>query len=186
VVILERPPWRSLHSTWSNFSSICYSARVSRISSRSWHSPQARKNYWSKRRLFSVPTPSSFGGNRVLGKPRIAGFRYPRGLAYRLRRVERCGATSSESRLHMGLINIHGRDAFCRRVSRAIARRSTYRAIGATFPHRLLARSKGGLFAWEAVRHFSIVILGEGLFNRAVLWQAGFRNTTCAFGLHRF
>jgi DNA primase len=28
------------------------------------------------------------------------------------------------------------------------------------------------------------VILVEGLFDLAVLWQAGFRNTTCALGAH--
>jgi DNA primase len=28
------------------------------------------------------------------------------------------------------------------------------------------------------------VILVEGLFDLAVLWQAGFRNTTCAIGTH--
>lgn len=58
------------------------------------------------------------------------------------------------------------------------------RSIGAAFPHRLLPRSKGGLFAWESVRQFSPVILVEGLFDLAVLWQAGFRNTTCAIGAH--
>jgi DNA primase len=46
----------------------------------------------------------------------------------------------------------------------------------------LLPRSKGGLFAWESVRSFSTVILVEGLFDLAVLWQAGFRNTTCTIG----
>ena len=56
------------------------------------------------------------------------------------------------------------------------------RSIGAAFPHRLLPRSKGGLFAWESVSRFSTVILVEGLFDLAVLWQAGFRNTTCALG----
>ena len=56
------------------------------------------------------------------------------------------------------------------------------RSIGAAFPHRLLPRSKGGLFAWESVSRFSTVILVEGLFDLAVLWQAGFRNTTCAIG----
>ena len=30
--------------------------------------------------------------------------------------------------------------------------------------------------------HFSTVILVEGLFDLVVLWQAGFRNTTCAIG----
>jgi DNA primase len=46
----------------------------------------------------------------------------------------------------------------------------------------LLPRLKGGLFAWEAVSSFSTVILVEGLIDLAVLWQAGFRNTTCAIG----
>ena len=40
------------------------------------------------------------------------------------------------------------------------------------------------MFAWESVRTFSNVILVEGLFDLAVLWQAGFRNTTCAIGTH--
>ena len=58
------------------------------------------------------------------------------------------------------------------------------RSIGAAFPHRLLPRSKGGLFAWESVRQCSTVILVEGLFDLAVLWQSGFRNTTSAIGTH--
>ena len=57
-------------------------------------------------------------------------------------------------------------------------------AVSAPFPHRLLPRSKGGLFAWESVRHCDTVILVEGLFDLAVLWQSGFRNTTCALGAH--
>ena len=32
--------------------------------------------------------------------------------------------------------------------------------------------------------HFPEVILVEGLFDLAVLWQEGFRNTTCAIGTH--
>ena len=40
------------------------------------------------------------------------------------------------------------------------------------------------MFAWESVGAFSTVILVEGLFDLAVLWQAGFRNTTCAIGTH--
>src|SRR6516225_3699916 len=56
------------------------------------------------------------------------------------------------------------------------------RSIGGAFPHRLLPRSKGGLVAWETVSHGSSVILAEGLFDLAVLWQAGFRNATSAIG----
>ena len=87
----------------------------------------------------------------------------------------------------MGLISQQGRDAFCRRVIFPCQQRGQIvnlygRSIGAAFPHSLLPRSKGGLFAWESVSNFSTVILVEGLFDLAVLWQAGFRNTTCAIG----
>jgi len=89
--------------------------------------------------------------------------------------------------LDSGLISSQGRDAFCHRVIFPCRQRGQIvnlygRSIGAAFPHRLLPRSKGGLFAWESVSSFSTVILVEGLFDLAVLWQAGFRNTTCATG----
>lgn len=89
--------------------------------------------------------------------------------------------------LDIGLINHQGRDAFCRRVVFPCHQHNEIvnlygRSVGAAFPHRLLPRSKGGLFAWESVRQFSSLILVEGLFDLAVLWQAGFRNTTCAIG----
>ena len=91
--------------------------------------------------------------------------------------------------LDIGLINRQGRDAFCRRIIFSCRHRGQIvnlygRSVGAAFPHRLLPRSKGGLFAWESVRNFSTVILVEGLFDLAVLWQTGFRNTTCAIGTH--
>src|SRR2546429_9084167 len=44
--------------------------------------------------------------------------------------------------------------------------------------------SKGGLYAWEQVQQCSEVILVEGLFDYAVLWQAGFRHLTCSLGAH--
>jgi DNA primase len=40
------------------------------------------------------------------------------------------------------------------------------------------------LLAWESVRQFPTVILVEGLFDLVVLWQAGFRHTTCSLGTH--
>jgi DNA primase len=89
--------------------------------------------------------------------------------------------------LDIGLINSQGSDAFCRRVIFPCRQDGRIvnlygRGIGAAFPHRLLPRSKGGLFAWESVRPFSTVILVEGLFDLAALWQAGFRHTTSAIG----
>jgi DNA primase len=95
--------------------------------------------------------------------------------------------SSFDQLVEIGLINHHGRDAFCRRLIFPCRQDGQIanlygRSIGAAFPHRLLPRSKGGLFAWESVRSFPTVILVEGLFDLAVLWQAGFRNTTCAIG----
>ncbi len=91
--------------------------------------------------------------------------------------------------LGIGLINPQGRDTFCRRIIFPCCEHDQIvnlygRSIGLAFPHRLLPRSKGGLFAWSSVQHFSSLILVEGLFDLAVLWQAGFRNTTCAIGTH--
>jgi DNA primase len=96
---------------------------------------------------------------------------------------------SLELLLEAGLIGQQGRDAFCRRVIFPCRQHDRVvnlygRSIGSAFPHRLLPRSKGGLFAWESVRQFSDLILVEGLLDLAVLWQQGFRNTTCAIGTH--
>jgi DNA primase len=104
-----------------------------------------------------------------------------------LRRHLAAWCSSFDQLLEIGLINHHGRDAFCRRLIFPCRQHGQIanlygRSIGAAFPHRLLPRSKGGLFAWESVSTFSTVILVEGLFDLAVLWQAGFRNTTCALG----
>jgi DNA primase len=90
---------------------------------------------------------------------------------------------------HTGLVNLQGHDALyqrlvfpCRQDTRIV---NLYgRSIGTAFAHRFLPCSKGGLVAWETVRQFPSVILVEGIFDLAVLWQAGFRHTTCAFGTH--
>jgi DNA primase len=58
------------------------------------------------------------------------------------------------------------------------------RSTGGAFAHRFLPGFKGTLFAWESVRQFPAVILVEGIFDLAVLWQAGFRHVTCSFGTH--
>jgi DNA primase len=89
----------------------------------------------------------------------------------------------------VGLINPQGCDAFCRRVIFPCRQDGQIvnlygRSIGRAFPHRLLPRSTGGLFAWESVSSSPNAILVEGVFDLAVLWQAGFRNTTCAIGTH--
>jgi DNA primase len=96
---------------------------------------------------------------------------------------------SLERLLELGLIRPQGQDAFCRRVIFPCHQQDRIvnlygRSIADAFPHRLLPGSKGGLFAWQSVGQFRNLILVEGLFDLAVLWQAGFRNTTCAIGTH--
>jgi len=96
---------------------------------------------------------------------------------------------SLELLLQVGLIGQQGQDAFSRRVIFPCRQHDRIvnlygRSIGSAFPHRLLPHSKGGLFAWGSVRQFRDVILVEGLLDVAVLWQEGFRNTTCAIGTH--
>ena len=88
-----------------------------------------------------------------------------------------------------GLLNPRGYDALCQRVVFPCRQDGHIvnlygRSIGTAYPHRFLSGSKGDFFAWESVRRYSSVILVEGLFDLAVLWQAGFRNTTSAFGTH--
>jgi DNA primase len=109
----------------------------------------------------------------------------PGGMLYR--HMSRLGYPAD---LLFGVGLIHqGKDAFYRRIvfpcfdgCRPI---NLYgRSIGGTAPHRFLPRPKGGLYAWSTVRNYPDAILVEGLFDLAVLWQAGFINTTCAFGVH--
>ena len=88
-----------------------------------------------------------------------------------------------------GLINPHGRDALYQRIVFPLGQDGHIvnlygRSIGVAFAHRFLPGSKGGLYAWEKVRHCSAVILVEGLFDYAALRQAGFSNVTCSLGTH--
>jgi DNA primase len=89
----------------------------------------------------------------------------------------------------LGLVNPQGHDAFYRRVVFSCCQAGRVinlygRSITAAFAHRFLHGSKGGLYAWDQVQQCPEVILVEGLFDYAVLWQAGFRHVTCALGTH--
>jgi DNA primase catalytic core len=89
----------------------------------------------------------------------------------------------------LGLLNPQGCDAFYRRIIFPCCQDGRIvnlygRSIAAAFAHRFLPGSKGGLYAWEQVQQCPEVILVEGLFDYAVLWQAGFRHVTCSLGTH--
>ena len=89
-----------------------------------------------------------------------------------------------ESLQQAGLVNVEGHDTYSHRIVFPLEGNLYGRSIGAAAPHRFLPGSKGGLYAWEKVRKYLEIILVEGMFDLAVLWQAGFRNVTCILGSH--
>ena len=82
-----------------------------------------------------------------------------------------------------GLVTREGLDAFAHRVVFPLETNLYGRSVGQAFPHRFLPGGKGGLYAWRQVRSCQQIVLVEGLFDWAVLWQAGFRNVACSLGL---
>jgi DNA primase len=84
-----------------------------------------------------------------------------------------------------GLVSAVGYDTYMHRIVFPLEGNLYGRSISASAPpHRFLPGTKGGLYCWEQVRRYSEVILVEGLFDYAVLWQAGFHNVTCSLGAH--
>jgi DNA primase len=87
--------------------------------------------------------------------------------------------------LQAGLVTAVGYDAYMHRIVFPLEGNLYGRSLSASAPpHRFLPGAKGGLFCWEQVRRYPEVILVEGLFDYAVLWQAGFHNVTCSMGNH--
>jgi DNA primase len=84
-----------------------------------------------------------------------------------------------------GLVTRLGYDAFVRRIVFPLDGNLYGRSLSAAAPpHRFLPGAKGGLYAWAPVRQYPEAILVEGLFDYAVLWEAGFHNVTCSLGTH--
>lgn len=83
-----------------------------------------------------------------------------------------------------GLVNAAGYDTFCHRIVFPLEGNLYGRSIGNAAPHRFLPAHKGGLYHWQQVGNQPQIILVEGLFDFAVLWQAGFHNVTCSMGAH--
>ena len=88
-----------------------------------------------------------------------------------------------EALRQVGLVSGTGYDTYRRRVVFPLESNLYGRSISASAPpHRFLPGTKGGLYAWEHARRYPEVILVEGLFDYAALWQAGFHNVTCSMG----
>lgn len=82
-----------------------------------------------------------------------------------------------------GLVTAAGYDTYRRRVVFPLEGNLYGRSLStAAPPHRFLPGAKGGLYSWDQVRLYPEVILVEGLFDYAALWQAGFYNVTCSMG----
>ena len=77
------------------------------------------------------------------------------------------------------LVSGAGLDTFSHRIVFPLQANLYGRSIGNAAAHRFLPGGQGGLYGWERVKHCPEVILVEGLFDLAALWQAGFRNATC-------
>ena len=83
-----------------------------------------------------------------------------------------------------GLITVNGYDTFSQRIVFPLEGNLYGRSIGEAAPHRFLPGGKGGLYGWQALRFCPRIILVEGLFDLAVLRQAGFHNVACTLGSH--
>lgn len=84
-----------------------------------------------------------------------------------------------------GLVTGVGYDSYVRRIVFPLEGNLYGRSISPSAPpHRFLPGVKGGLYSWKQAQTFPEVILVEGLFDYAVLWQAGFHNVTCSLGVH--
>jgi DNA primase len=84
-----------------------------------------------------------------------------------------------------GLVTAAGYDTYLRRVVFPLEGNLYGRSLSATAPpHRFLPGAKGGLYVWDQVQRYPEVILVEGLFDYAALWQAGLHNVTCSMGAH--
>ena len=100
--------------------------------------------------------------------------------------LERLGYTR-QSLPDCGLVDDRGRDSFFRCLTFPLEQAGNLygRSIAnGICRHRFLPGSKGGLYGGASTPAFPRVIVVEGLFDVAALWQAGFPNTVAALGLH--
>jgi DNA primase len=83
-----------------------------------------------------------------------------------------------------GLIDSRGRDVFYRRVVFPCGSNLYGRSLDDHVRHRFLRGDKGGLYRWDRVANGDDIVLVEGMFDVAALWQAGFSQATCGWGAH--
>ena len=128
--------------------------------------------YLAQRGLHDPATLASLGVGYAPGACLVAHLRH---LGY-----------ASDQLRQAGLSNAQGRDALYRRIVFPHGETLYGRSIDphSSAPHRFLRAGKGGLFRWHCLQSAPDIILGEGFFDVAALWQAGFVHATCGGGTH--
>ncbi len=94
---------------------------------------------------------------------------------------------SRQALLECGLVDERGRDGFFRCLTFPLIEAGNLygRSLGnGICRHRFLPGSKGGLYGWAQSVAFPRVIVVEGLFDVAALWQAGFPHAVAVLGSH--
>jgi DNA primase len=143
-----------------------------------------------RQQLDNYPEALSYLNRRGLHDPTlISEFEIGYAPGGSLRRHLTAHGYSFDLLRQVGLLNANGSDAFYQRIVFPLRQGEHIvnlygRSIGAAFAHRFLPGTKGGLYTWEKVRNCPELILVEGLFDYAVLRQAGFHNVTCSLGTH--
>jgi len=118
--------------------------------------------------------------SRIIESMRI-GYTPGACLRAHLFRLGYCRATILSS----GLIDARSRDRFFRCLTFPLEEAGNLygRSIDTgPWRHHFLPRSKGGLYGWQQAQAFCSLILVEGLFDLAALWQAGFPQTVAVLG----
>jgi len=94
---------------------------------------------------------------------------------------------TSQAMRASGLVDERGRDSLFRCLTFPLKPAGTLYARSLSngiYRHRFLLGSKGGLYGWAQRLGSPRVLLVEGLFDVAALWQAGFDDAVAALGSH--
>jgi len=86
-----------------------------------------------------------------------------------------------------GVVNARGLDRFFRCLTFPLVEAGNLygRSLGhGMYRHHFLPGSKGGLYGWAPAWAFPRVIVVEGVFDVAALWQAGFSEAVAVLGSH--
>src|SRR5215469_1885280 len=159
-----------------------------------WEAPDSGQRLWKdacdfyQHQLGTSVEAQSYLRRRGIDDPEIVermGMGYAPGGCLR-GYLHDLGYTRSQM-VASGLVDELGRDRMWWVITFPIAEAASMygRAIDpAAGRHRFLTRPKGGLWGWEQARESERVIVVEGLFDLASLWQAGFPQAVALLGSH--